>query len=163
MTMVGSRLFRGRSKSDGGAVKLLQAADGEAVIEISEVEIALVMTALGRILGLLEPWPEDKLPPDLGEGFIGLHRDFLDALRLSRDWADAVGPPFAAGENVAVSLAVTGPFLGLRDGEPGVVVSTHAEDESRDYPWCLVRLKDGRELELPELVLKRVQKLPQEG
>jgi hypothetical protein len=136
-------------------MKLIRAAPDKASVEISTAEVTLLLTALGSELDYLEPWPEGKLPPDLEGGFRNLHRDLLAVLGASDDSAESAGPPFEVGEPIVLAFSLTGPLLGLQEGETGTIISTHPEDQSRDYPWCVVRVGDGRELELPELVLRR--------
>jgi purine nucleosidase len=63
--------------------------------------------------------------------------------------------PLRPGEEVVVDLSRTGPISAFRDGEPGTVVSVHPEDETRDYPWCRVRLSDGRVVELAQFMVGR--------
>jgi hypothetical protein len=135
-------------------MKFIAGTLDRALIEVSGYELALLLTALGVPLGLLETWPGGKLPSDVERDFIRLHQDLLEALEASRQNAEALGPPFRVGEHVVVRLD-NGPAPDLQDGEAAIIVSTHPEDATRDYPWCVVRLSDGREMNLPELMLRR--------
>ena len=136
-------------------MKLVQAAPGKALVEISNEEMASLLTVIGVELGYLQPWPGGKPPTDVQTDLTKLHDDILGALKANTDSAEAVGPPFAVGERVVLSLDLTGPVPGLQDGEPATVLSSHPEDDSRDYPWCMVCLSDGRELALPAGLLRR--------
>jgi purine nucleosidase len=61
--------------------------------------------------------------------------------------------PLRPGEEVVLDLSRARP-PDLMPDDRGRILSIH-DDETRDYPWCLVRLSDGREVELPQAMVRR--------
>ena len=123
-------------------MKLLRATEKSATVELAEGELWTIMAALS----LHKPEADQATTSrDLVRDLAGA----LEAIRASRD------RPFEPGQRVEVSLLHTGPAPDLADGQAGVVISVHDEDETRDYPHCTVKLDDGRELELPQFMLIR--------
>ncbi len=81
-------------------------------------------------------------------------------LRLYRSFSGMLEPAGAANEQalapgcrVVVSWESAGPVVGYNDGEMGVIVQIHDEDETRDYPWCEVKLDSGETVEVPRAAL----------
>ena len=123
-------------------MKLVSVADDRAVIEFQAAEIA-TMVALSSAASDAGQYATD---PSL------LSHELVPCLAAIAERAEE---PFKPGQRVRVTLRMTGPVPELRDGDKAVVLSVHGEDETRDYPWCKVRLDSGRELDLPQLMLAR--------
>ena len=57
------------------------------------------------------------------------------------------------GQRAFLDLRASGPVPTLRDGEPVEVIAVHPHDDLYDYEWCSVRLGDGREVDLPTMLI----------
>ena len=74
---------------------------------------------------------------------------------VARQAEERLGPPFLDGERVtpepqssdAVDFGPSGTAMVIHQNRP---------DWSHDYDWCLVRLDDGQEIELPAFILRRL-------
>ena len=123
-------------------MKLVTVREDRAVIELETAEIATIVALSSGALNA-DQYPSD--PTALAHELAGC----LAAI------GERAEEPFKPGQPVHVTLRVTGPVPELLEGQRAVVLSVHGEDETRDYPWCKVRLDSGRELDLPQLMLVR--------
>jgi hypothetical protein len=118
--------------------------------EVTRSEAAGLLIALSIVLD-----GGEDLDPESRQSMSLLRGALVQALAAETEAAERYGPPFVSGEEVVFDFSAAGPVPGLRDGDSARVVEFHGEDELHDYEWCSVRIGDGREVDLPAMLMHR--------
>jgi hypothetical protein len=135
-------------------MKRVAVTPDHATLDVPGEELGRLADLVGRELDLQEARTGDLTPEDRAD-LQAIYEAITRTLTEMWHEEERRGPPFKIGEPVEL-VPQFADMPGVDTDMTGaVVVNQNREDGRHDYDWCVIRLPDGREIEMPALYMRR--------